>query len=205
MRKTLTISFFITVSIIFTFLVFGDKIDELYYSLEGKGHAVQNKKLYLSMLYFSFLLSDIILPIPSTIIMTESANALGFFTSLFICVMGLFCSNMIGFFLCKLGLLKFEKLGSPQLDSFFKKHGFTAIILTRSIPILPELIAYMAGLSKMRPISFALASFLGAFPIALYCVYIGIIIENRTYEMFSAIGFSAAMLILSFIFKLIKK
>ena len=205
MKKPIIISIVITALILFIFLLYNENLDAFYRSLESGYDDKEHKKRYLAILYFSFLLSDIVLPIPSTIIMTEAANALGFVLSLSISVLGLFCSNMIGYFICKCGVVKFDSLMSSELNLFFKKYGFTAIIITRSIPILPELIAFMAGLSKMRVSTFAFASVIGAFPIALYCSCIGSFFENRTYEMFLAISFSAVMLFLAYVFKLIKK
>ena len=188
--------------IITSFVLFAQDIDTFYESIKRE---YKDRGIFiLAIIYICFLAIDIVLPIPSTIIMTEAANALGFLGASIISTLGLFLSNMIGFTACRFFSTKISFTASNQLHTFFKKHGATSIILTRSIPILPELISYMAGLSNMTIKKFSICSLIGALPIALYCSYIGSSLENRTYEMFMAIAFSAAMLIIALILKLFK-
>jgi uncharacterized membrane protein YdjX (TVP38/TMEM64 family) len=204
LNKDIKIAISITLVIIISFVLFGDAVDSFYKELTPNSNS-GNNRVYLSILFFAFLVIDIFLPIPSTIVMTEAANALGMLNALLISVMGLTFSNIVGFSICRFGLKKNNDNEVNSLTLFFDKHAFFCIILTRSIPILPELIACMSGFSSMKFSHFAIASLLGAIPIAAYCSYIGMVIEGREYQMFYAIAFSGIMMVFPMVYRIIYK
>jgi len=86
---------------------------------------------------------------------------------------------LICFFLARsLGRPFVERLFSThqirRWDAFFERYGVLAILVARLIPVVSfDLVSYAAGITRVRPLPFALATGLGQLPAAIVYSYAG--------------------------------
>ncbi|MBF0198116.1 MAG: VTT domain-containing protein [Planctomycetes bacterium] len=143
--------------------------------------------------------------------MTEAANQIGLWPAFIASSLGLLSSNCCGYLLCRYGGRKlFHRLVGDgeydQLKVLLHRYGSGLIIMTRAVPMMPEIISAFAGMTSMNFKVFIIANLFGSLPLAFYCSYIGVTVESRVYEMLLAILFSfAAFVIYHLIFRYILK
>jgi uncharacterized membrane protein YdjX (TVP38/TMEM64 family) len=124
------------------------------------------------------LVADLLLPIPGTIVMSALGAVYGFWLGGLLASLGSFLAGLAGY-----GLGRFLKeqtakrwLGEADFErgrSLLVGRGALIIALSRSIPILPEVIACMAGLLRMPFRFFCLAVLCGALPMGFLFAWIG--------------------------------
>jgi uncharacterized membrane protein YdjX (TVP38/TMEM64 family) len=124
------------------------------------------------------LMGDILLPLPATLIM----SALGYlYCTLgggFISATGSFLAGSAGYWICYImGERAALKILGPKDYERGKRisHsvGGWVVALSRWLPVFPEVIACMAGLTRMRPSIFHLALLCGSLPLGFTYAYIG--------------------------------
>jgi len=119
----------------------------------------------------SLLIADVILPVPSSLIMIANGALFGVPLGVFLSVVGSLGATVAGFLLGRSGSLLTARLVRPEeqlrANRLLDKYGMLAIILTRPIPLLAETTAIVAGMSEMKLRSVALAALAGTLPSAL--------------------------------------
>lgn len=125
-----------------------------------------------------FLALDLVLPVPSSVVMTVSGGMLGMVTGAAVAFAGSMVSALIGFGLCRLfGRRAFARLvgekDTSRIEEFFETYGAWAIILSRSVPMLTEVISCLAGLSPMSARRFTLLTVAGTLPVCLVYAWVG--------------------------------
>lgn len=134
--------------------------------------------ILLSVSSAGLLIADLFLPVPSSLLMMLS----GFFTGLFwgsvINIVGSVGSAALGFWLCRiLGKNFFEKITGKKdverIKHFFDSHGIWAILLSRSVPLLTEVISCLAGLSPMLFRKFIIYTSCATIPVCIVYAYLG--------------------------------
>ena len=124
------------------------------------------------------LTSDIILPIPVTIILATLGMTYGPLAGGFIGTIGTFAAGSIAYCLCRLtnhritGFLLGEK-GVKHIELAFRKHGGWAVALSRWMAILPELVSCCAGLVRMPARHYFPALICGVTPMSFTYAWIG--------------------------------
>ncbi len=121
---------------------------------------------------------DLILPIPSSVIMAASGMLLGVWIGGIASFLGAILAACSGFWICRRGGRRvFRRLIGNQetrrIDRWFSKYGVYAIIISRPIPMLTEILSCLAGLSALRFRTFLLSSILGTLPICFVYSYFG--------------------------------
>ncbi len=121
---------------------------------------------------------DLVLPVPSSIIMALSGKLLGFLPGGLVAFAGAMLAAAIGFYGCRLGGQRvFDRLvgaaDAENISAWFRRYGVYAIILSRPVPMLTEILSCLAGLSKVRARIFFAASILGTLPICFVYSYFG--------------------------------
>jgi uncharacterized membrane protein YdjX (TVP38/TMEM64 family) len=121
---------------------------------------------------------DLILPIPSSLVMVLSGKLLGFLTGGITSFAGAMLAAIIGYFACYWGgtriftrLIKDKE--ADKVVAWFEKYGIYAIILSRPIPMLTEILSCTAGLYRFPFRLFLAASILGTLPICFVYSYFG--------------------------------
>ena len=124
------------------------------------------------------MVSDLFLPIPASAIMSAIGSKYGFLNAFFINTAGLILSGLSAYFVS----WAFSKKGSRficseselnEYSAFFDKWGGLSIIVSRALPILPEVTSLMAGFAGMNFKKYCLALLLGAAGVSLLYSWIG--------------------------------
>jgi len=134
-----------------------------------------------------FLVSDILLPIPASGVIAALGSVYGVWLgALFGCI-GVTGGAYAGYLLARYAgqrwicyLATEEELSRFQI--FFDRWGGWAIIVSRIMPVLPEVVAILAGMAGMRHSRFAGAVILGAVPACLLFSYIGFVNQETPWS-----------------------
>ena len=124
------------------------------------------------------LISDLILPIPGTIVMSALGLVYGPVIGGALAALGSFLSGALGYTLCRLlgPLAALRILGEKDLargEELFSNVGGWLVVLSRWLPLFPEVIACMAGLVGMRAIAFYTALACGSIPLGFAFAAVG--------------------------------
>ncbi|MFP6873420.1 MAG: VTT domain-containing protein [Verrucomicrobiales bacterium] len=130
------------------------------------------------------LTCDLILPIPGTAVMAALGLVYGPLLGGLISAAGSILSGLLAYVLCRsLGRRAAKRLaGGESLErgeELFAKTGAWLVILSRWLPLMPEVIACMAGLARMRFRVFMTALVCGSVPLAFIFSAIGAAGEER--------------------------
>jgi uncharacterized membrane protein YdjX (TVP38/TMEM64 family) len=124
------------------------------------------------------LAADVLLPIPSSIIMILSGAAFGAMWGSVLALVGSIAGEWLGFELVRrYGRGMANRLGDEHeiaaLDRVFQRYGAAAIVITRPLPIAMETMSLVAGLTAMSRRVFLTASLIGTAPIVLIYAWAG--------------------------------
>lgn len=127
---------------------------------------------------FTLLAVDILLPVPSSLVMILSGGLLGVFWGAVVSLAGSLGGQWVGYELAKrYGRPAAARLVGDQdltrLTDLMARHGAVAVVITRALPIVLETVSVVAGLSGMRRSTFLLAAFAGTAPIVVVYAYAG--------------------------------
>lgn len=119
----------------------------------------------------SLLVADVLLPVPSSLVMTAHGALFGIPGGTLLSLGGSTGASLFAFWLGRRGGRLLERLVSMEererADYLLKRWGTLAIIVTRPVPLLAETVALMAGTSSMGWGSAASAALAGSLPPAL--------------------------------------
>ena len=124
------------------------------------------------------LVGDLFLPIPGTAVMAGLGYIYGTWVGGIVSAAGSFLAGMLGYGLCRgFGQGIAHKLaGAEDLakgERLFARSGGWMVALSRCLPLLPEVIACLAGLARMPLGKFSLALACGAIPVGFIFAGIG--------------------------------
>ncbi len=162
------------------FVLFDDL--ELYF----KGvllYSTENKSTY-ALISFLVLSSDILLPVPSSIVMFMNGSVLGFTSSFFLSLTSSLFSSCIGYYLGRCTNLGYRE--QPKAISYIKKYGGMAIVFSRGIPILSESISITSGFNRISFKTYLILNTVGYIPVCFI------------YSLFGNLGSDENLFLLSF-------
>lgn len=129
---------------------------------------MQNNKALAAVIGSSLLILDILLPVPSSIIMGLNGQLFGVALGTIVSLFGTMAAATIGFSIGRNGGALLDKVLKPeeraQGDRILKKWGPLAIIVLRPVPMLAETITILAGTSGMPWSTFLVSVLLGSIP-----------------------------------------
>jgi uncharacterized membrane protein YdjX (TVP38/TMEM64 family) len=136
------------------------------------------------LLAIVLLASDLLLPIPNTIVMAALGALYGPMVGGVVATLGNCLSGMLGFGLCRqFGRPLAVRLMSPaeiaQGEKLFALAGGWIVAGSRWAPVVSEVISCMAGLSNMRSSTFLLALVCGAAPLGFTVAAVGYALSDR--------------------------
>lgn len=194
MRKLLSLFIFCSFLIIIVFLLFGD-------FEQWTAHHLNTSKSLAAYtgLSFALLTGDIILPVPSSLVMILNGKVLGvFFGSLLSLVSGVLSSS-IGFFLGKFSNPFLEKIFSEKErnagNSLFKRFGYSAIIISKSLPVISEAVSFVSGTTSVAFKTFFIYSFMGHLLVSVIYAYMGSFAGAVDSNILSAIIIAIALVL----------
>jgi uncharacterized membrane protein YdjX (TVP38/TMEM64 family) len=124
------------------------------------------------------LVSDLFLPVPATAVMAALGYVYGPFVGGLIGAFGSCLAGGLAYGLCRtLGQPAARRLLGPEGladgERLFARVGGWLVVLSRWLPVFPEVIACMAGLTRMPARIFALALVCGSAPLAFTFAAVG--------------------------------
>lgn len=130
------------------------------------------------------LVVDLFLPIPATGVMSAAGFLYGAWVGGVISFLGSFLSGVLAYVLCRFfGRRAAEWLAGPegleQNERLFARSGPWLIILSRWLPVLPEVVACLAGLARMRPGLFFASLICGTVPPAFTYAAVGALFDSE--------------------------
>jgi uncharacterized membrane protein YdjX (TVP38/TMEM64 family) len=127
---------------------------------------------------FGLLMSDLFLPIPATPVMSAAGYLYGTLTGGLMSAAGSFAAGLMGYALCRaLGRgFAVRLVGEKELErhgTLFQRSGPWIVAASRWLPLLPEVVSCLAGLTRMPLRVFALALACGSVPLGFVYAAIG--------------------------------
>lgn len=186
--KSITYPLAISISIVLiTFAIF-DKMD---INFSDVLHQLKEHPIQYGIASFMVLASDIVLPVPSSIVLYINGYFLGVLFGALVSISGLMVGCIIGYFLGKASSNIFKSERNKKADPILELYGPPAIFLTRGIPILSESICFVCGYNKVNFKHYLLFNFIGYLPICLLHAIFG----NLGYQ-------SSSAFLISFVFSI---
>ena len=162
-------------AIIVPFILFGSHIDAWTIAfMEGpRQHPVT-----VAITLGGVLASDILLPVPSSIVSTGCGLFLGFLWGTMVSWIGMILSCAVGYILAaQLGRPFVARMVGPTSMTHFEtlraRYGHWIIVLARPVPVIAEMSVLFAGLGRMPPWRFFLLSTLSNLGISVVYAAIG--------------------------------
>lgn len=135
--------------------------------------------LIIGIVVAGLLFADLFIAVPNLTILILGGYFLGATYGFAAGLVGTMSAGLVGYWLGTIYgerairfVLKDEK-EREQLDKSFREGGFFMILFSRAVPILPEVTACLAGITKMRFKKFLAAWSLSAIPYTLIASYSG--------------------------------
>src|SRR2546427_737780 len=119
-----------------------------------------------AILGVSLLIADVLLPVPSSLVMVAHGALFGVVVGTLLSLLGSVGAALFGFAIGRRGGRFLARVVSPEerarADYLLGRWGSLAIVVTRPIPVLAETVAIMAGVTPMSWSRVALASLVGS-------------------------------------------
>lgn len=184
--KQIVVPLLISIILVSLVFVFFENMEAYFENLLTA--AEQNQTEY-AMLSFLVLSSDIVLPVPSSIVMYGNGLVLGLIKGTFLSLIAVFVSSAIGYYLGRFS--NFKSRTDDRAMAIMQKYGALGIIITRGIPILSESVVFTAGYNRMNFRFFILLNFIGYLPVCFIYAYFGNIAQSANLFL---ISFAASIL-----------
>lgn len=132
---------------------------------------MQNAGPGTALLGIALLVADVLIPVPSALIMLLNGALFGIIPGALLSLVGAMGATWFGFYLGRAGTPWLNRLVPTeqvaQANVLLQKWGLVAVIITRPVPLLAETLAVVAGTSPMTWTELTLASLAGSLPMAL--------------------------------------
>ncbi len=167
----------IAVLVIIPFVLWDDRLEALF----SGGGAVGELEKYGAWAWAAgivLLILDLFLPVPGSAVMGGLGILYGPVLGAFLSFVGTTLAGMLGYGIGRwLGRPAVHRLMGPQAteqgETLFTRAGGWIVALSRWLPVLPEVIACIAGVSRMRPAVFLAALVCGTLPLSIAFATIG--------------------------------
>ncbi|MBC2710203.1 MAG: TVP38/TMEM64 family protein [Desulfosarcina sp.] len=160
-----------------TFGLWGSHFD-LLFSQQACAQWFKEIRTWAWAVGIGLLISDLVLPIPATGIMAALGSVYGVWLGGLIAAVGSTGAGFAGYGLAKLVGRKGARLLATDAELerfkiFFDRWGGWGIIISRMLPILPEVMTILAGLARMDLKKFTAALLLGTIPTCGLFAFLG--------------------------------
>lgn len=121
---------------------------------------------------------DLFFPVPSSLVMALAGMFYGAFLGAVVAFAASMFTAVLGFAACRLGGQVWVRriVGEEDIErvgEWFERYGVFAIVISRPIPMLTEVISCLAGMSAMRVRTFLVATAVGHLPVCVFYSFIG--------------------------------
>ena len=179
-----------------------EDIKEIFQTLKSQPSYV------LGFLIVLLLFIDLFIAVPTMTIIILAGYFIGFELAVLYTSIGLLSASLTGYFLSrKYGMKVLDKLTNDEkqkleMQELFNRHGVLVLVLSRAVPMLPEISSCLAGTCNMSLRRFLFAWFLGTIPYLSVIAYAGSIsnLDNPMPAIYAAIGITVLFWFLWLIF-----
>lgn len=143
---------------------------------------MQRGGILAATLGVSLLIADVLLPVPSSLVMVAHGALFGVVTGTFLSLLGSMGAALFGFAIGRRGGKLLPRIVTAEerarADQMLARWGALAVVVTRPIPLLAETVAIMAGTSPLGWGRMALAALIGSVAPALLYALTGAAVAN---------------------------
>lgn len=204
MKRLLSTFLFCCTLIIVAFLLFGDVERWAETNLNS-----DRSVFTYTALSFTLLLSDILFPVPSSLIMVLNGKILGLLPGTLVSLVAGLLSSSIGFFLGRRTSTFLNKVFTARdkkvSDNLFDKFGNTAIAISKALPVLSEAVSVVSGTTSISFQRFLVYSFVGHLTVSLLYAYVGSYSSSLDSSLVAGVVIISALLISWLIQYLLRK
>jgi uncharacterized membrane protein YdjX (TVP38/TMEM64 family) len=148
---------------------------------------------WITLAVVAFLLVDIVLPVPSSFVLSTTGYLLGLGVGSAVCFVGLSCASLAGYALGRYagGPLTQRIVGRAQLDRFAelsRRHGDLLLVAFRAMPVLAEATTILAGISRLPLPRFMMVVSVGNLVVALVYAWIGAVSASQSSFLFASVA-----------------
>jgi len=159
------------------FFLFGDRFEQLF---AGKGalSLLRDHGAFAWTVAIGLLIADLAFPIPTTAVMAALGMIYGPVLGGAVAAAGSGISGLVGYGLCRylgrpFALWLSGRQGLDAGERIFKGAGGWVVAMSRWVPVLSEVVACIAGLSRMSFPVFFVALMCGSIPLGFVFAAIG--------------------------------
>ena len=154
-------------------------------------HALRAHPAEYALLSFLVLASDVVLPVPSSIVMHMNGAVLGASSGIGLSLLSSLLSAVIGYYIGRLINVRGKSLSqatsNERATSLLHRYGGIAVLVTRGFPVLAESVSIVCGYSRMPLRYYLFLNLLGYLPVV------------TIYGVFGQLGLEGHAFLLSFI------
>ncbi|MEM8874671.1 MAG: VTT domain-containing protein [Planctomycetota bacterium] len=148
--------------------------------IEGWLEAARNASpVWAGLVVIGLMFADLFVAVPTLTIMLIAGSLMGFEAAAISGFLGLLSAGLGGYGLCRAfgdRLVRFiirDEAERQDMRDTFAKHGVVMILLSRALPMMPEVTACLAGVTRM-PLGRFLTAWIGStLPYVLIATYAG--------------------------------
>ncbi len=175
--RLLTTSIILAVVLCVPFLIWGDAFMAKF-SGDSAVAWIRGWGAWGWLAVIGLLVSDLFLPIPATPVMSAAGYLYGTLAGGLVGAAGSFAAGMVGYALCRaFGRGIAARLAGEreleQHETLFQRSGPWIVAASRWLPLLPEVVSCLAGLTRMPLRVFALSLACGSIPLGFVYAAIG--------------------------------
>ena len=164
-------------AVLLPFALWGDAFERAF-SLDATVLWLEDAGRWAWLAAIGVLVADVVLPLPASSVMAGLGMVYGPVGVGAVAALGSFTSGLVAYGLCRaFGQRAFAALAGAEGDAaaraLFARAGGWVVAFSRWLPILPETVACLAGLTAMRFGVFAAALACGAIPLGFTFAAIG--------------------------------
>ena len=185
--RAIVIPLLVSIALISVLFVAFENLEVYFEELLATAQSNQSGYSWLSFLVLS---SDIVLPVPSSIIMYGNGLALGLIKGGLLSMGSVMVGSTAGYFLGRASAFKSKP--NERAMAIMEKYGALGIIITRGIPILSESIIFTAGYNRLNFKLFTLLNFIGYLPVCFFYAYFCQLAQDTNLFL---ISFAASLLV----------
>ncbi len=175
--KLIALFLFFSLIFLFLFFLFGEEFDQLF-SFEQCTLWFESIKPFAWMVGILLLIADLFLPVPATGVVAALGAVYGIVPGALFGIAGSTCAGILGYITARYIGDRATRFIVTQTEienyrAFFNQWGAYAIIISRVMPIMPEVLSILAGFSEMKFKRFAAALIAGTIPACFLFSWIG--------------------------------
>ena len=170
---------FVAMAVLFLgiWMIWGKSWDEQF-TLDGTVKWIESTGSWAWAAGIGLLVSDLVLPMPGTVVMAALGYVYGGWWGGVFALVGEMLASMAGYGAGRMFGEKFIRrwLGDKDFErgrKVFGEGGGWIVAFSRALPILPEVVSCMAGMSRMPFSRFVVSSACGNVPMAFAFAFIG--------------------------------